>query len=998
MNREKIMNIHPIDEMRSGFETAFIDAANDSSLAYRPEFIINSYREGSKVLSALEQELSTCDSFAISVAFITKSGIEPLLQIFKDLEQRGVRGRILTTDYLTFSEPQALKTLAELKNISLRMYQTGDGPGFHTKGYIFHKEGIYRVLIGSSNMTQYALTVNQEWNAKIVSTEQGAFAEKICSEFELLWNSRQSQDFEHFYSEYLTRYEAVKKQQQLVRREKRPSLETYRLAPNSMQVGFIRSLKELLDKDAHKGLLISATGTGKTYASAFGVRDAIKPKGKVLFIVHRKTILRQAKDSYRQVFGSGKKMALLTGEDKDFQAVASADFVFAMITMISKDDVLRRFDPKTFTTIVIDEVHHAAAGSYRKVMDYFQPDFWLGMTATPDRTDEGNIYELFDHNIAYEIRLQQALENDLLCPFHYFGIRDIAFDQDADADQLMKQVEKGDLSVFNMLASDERADYVIRQARYYGWSGDRVKGLIFCSSIREAEVLSDKFNARGLRTLALSGSHSDAERQEAMDRLVSDCREDILDYILTVNIFNEGVDLPDINQVIMLRPTQSAIIFIQQLGRGLRKKEDKEYVVVLDFIGNYANNFLIPIALSGDRTYNKDNMRKYLMEGSNVIPGCSTIHFDEISRRTIFSAIDRATTPLKFLKEKYFNLRDRLGRMPTADEFYRYGEIDPILFMNYKRSSYYRFVRSVDKNCGLEEFTQAQEETLDFICTQIADGKRPHELVLLQLLMEENRLDPDLAAARLRQYNVIMRDEDYDSAIRVLDKSFLNTQGDKKRYQMVSFFEEAGGIDAGRQRRCSSYLKKLAGIKASDRQFREAVMDLIRYGLARYSDLYSDADEDNLVLYQKYSRRDACRILNWTRDDSSTVYGYRIKYGTCPIFVTYEKQEDISETTKYEDRFIDPGVFSWMTRSRVSLNSPESQSIIHAGENGLKMYLFIKKSDGEGTDFYYMGRVHPVGCRETTIADKNGKELPIMNFRLKLAHTVRPDIYDYLTR
>lgn len=985
------------DNLKNGLHAAFIDATGDTNLAFKPEFITNSYTEGQKVLSYIERELASCNSFAISVAFITKSGITPLLQILQELEQRNICGRILTTDYLMFSEPEALKTLAGLNNISLRMYQTSDGPGFHTKGYIFEKDGVYRILIGSSNMTQYALTVNQEWNAKIVSTEEGEFAQKVCSEFEHLWNSKRSLDFDLFYESYKTRYDAIQKQREIVRQEEIPSVEAYRLQPNSMQVGFIDSLKRTIEKKEQKGLLISATGTGKTYASAFGVRDALQPKGKVLFVVHRKTILRQALLSYQHVFGSGKKMALLTGEDQDYENIMAADFVFAMITMISKDNVMKKFDPMEFQTLVLDEVHHAAAPSYQKIMSYFKPEFWLGMTATPDRTDDGNIYELFDHNIVYEIRLQQALENNLLCPFHYFGIRDIAFDIDADADALMKRAEQGDYRVFNLLTSDERAEYVIQQASYYGWSGNRVKGLIFCSSVKEAIELSRKFNERGLRTLALSGDDSDTERQEAMDRLVSDTRNDILDYILTVNIFNEGVDLPDINQVIMLRPTQSAIVFIQQLGRGLRKKTNKEFVVVLDFIGNYANNFLIPIALSGDRTYNKDNMRKYLMEGSSIIPGCSTIHFDEISKKTIFSAIDKSTTPLKFLKEKYYNLRDRLGRMPTADEFYRYGEVDPILFIEYKKASYYQFVRSVDKDCGLEEFTEKQNQTLDFICTQIANGKRPHELVMLQQLMEEHVLHPDGTKARLQKYGMMLRQEDYESALGILDKSFLNTQADKAKYSMVSLFEDSKGHDQ-KVHRCATYMQKVSEMRRRDVQFQEAASDLIRYGLARYADFYSDTDEDNLVLYQKYSRRDACRILNWKQDDSSTIYGYRIKYGTCPIFVTYEKKDDISETTKYEDRFMDPQVFSWMTRSRVSLESAESQEIIHARENGLRMYLFVKKSDGEGTDFYYMGRVTPVGYRQTTISDKNGKQLPIMNFKLRLAHAVRADIYDYLTK
>ena len=707
----------------------------------------------------------------------------------------------------------------------------------------------------------------------------------------------------------------------------------------------------------------------------------------MLFIVHREQIAIQAMESFRLVLGETGTYGLLSGHSKDY----GKTYLFATMNMMAKDDIMKQFTPDEFDLIIIDETHRAGADSYQKIMSYFTPGFWLGMTASPERMDDFDIFKLFDHNIACEIRLQQALEEDLLCPFHYFGITEFISDANGEVDE-------NDLRSFSRLVADERVDFILQQAEYYGHSGNRVKGLVFCSRNKEARELSEKFNARGYHTVALDGADAPEKRLHCVDLLTGDDQGDYLDYIFTVDIFNEGVDLPEINQVIMLRPTQSAIVFIQQLGRGLRKKEDKEFVVILDFIGNYSNNFLIPIALSGDRTYNKDNMRKYLMEGSSVIPGCSTIHFDEISRKTIFSAIDKSTTPLKFLKEKYFNLRDRLGRMPTADEFYRHGEIDPILFIDYKKGSYYRFVRAIDKDCGLEEFSEKQNQTLDFICTQIVNGKRPHELLMLQELLEEGSVDPERTRSRLQAYDAALRDEDYRSALGILDKTFLNTQADKGKYALVSFFEDSGELQSQQVRRCAEYLKRLSRMSRSEMQFRDAAADLIHFGLARYSDNYSDTDEDNLVLYQKYSRRDVCRILNWEKDDSSTIYGYRIKYGTCPIFVTYEKKDDISETTKYEDQFVDPQVFSWMTRSRVSLDSTESQEIIHHERNGLKIYLFIKKSDGEGTDFYYMGRVRPIAWQETTIADKNGRLLPIMNFRMRLAHTVRNDIYDYLTK
>ena len=245
-------------------------------------------------------------------------------------------------------------------------------------------------------------------------------------------------------------------------------------------------------------------------------------------------------------------------------------------------------------------------------MRYFKPKFWLGMTASPD-TNQYDIYSIFDHHIAYEIRLQQALEEDLLCPFHYFGITDLEIDGKVFDDS-------AGVKNFSNLISDARVDYVIDKANYYGFSGDRVKGLIFCSRKDEAKELSKKFNERGLRTEVLTGEDDQARRETVIARLTDD--EDVdnqLDYIFTVDIFNEGVDIPEINQVIMLRPTQSPVVFIQQLGRGLRKYEGKEYVVILDFIGNYMNNFMIPIALSGDRSYNKDAiqiMKDYMASGS----------------------------------------------------------------------------------------------------------------------------------------------------------------------------------------------------------------------------------------------------------------------------------------------------------------------------------------------------------------------------------------------
>lgn len=677
-----------IVELGQGLRTAFINQNEQSNLAYKPQFISNNYKEGRKVISSIEDELSACEEFFISVAFITMSGITPLLQTLKELEQKGIPGKILTTDYLMFSDPKALQKLAGFQNLSLKMFMTQNTKaGFHTKGYVFRKEEIYRIIVGSSNMTLSALTVNREWNARIVSTDQGEYAQNVVAEFNELWNAKQALPYEQFidaYAELYVKNKIIQKQKEIARQAEIPSLEVYSLQPNSMQVGFINNLKKIYDAGEDRALLISATGTGKTYASAFAMRElGFK---RVLFLVHRNQIAKQAKKSYRKVFGEKVSMGLVTGNYQEYDR----DFVFATIQTLSKDDTLSKYDKTAFDAIVIDEAHHSSASSYKRVLEYFTPKLWLGMTATPDKRDDNlagrNIYEIFNHQIAYEIRLQNAMEEELLCPFHYFGITDLDVVSDAGS-SAEEKVEN-----FRYLTSDDRVANVMKQAEFFGHSGNRVKGLIFCSRIDEARELSGKFNEKGWRTTVLSGSDSESARAAAIERLAGDESEGALDYIISVDIFSEGVDVPEINQVIMLRPTESPIVFIQQLGRGLRKAEDKEYVVVIDFIGNYRNNFMIPIALSGDRSYNKDNIRRYVTEGGRIIPGASTIHFDEISRKRIFQAIDNANfSDIKLIRENYTNLKNMLGHIPALADFDKYGEMDVLrIFDNNSLGSYYR--------------------------------------------------------------------------------------------------------------------------------------------------------------------------------------------------------------------------------------------------------------------------------------------------------------------
>lgn len=957
--------------IQSGLSTAFLDKNISSNVLYRPQFISNDYKNGRKVLSAIEDELLHCDSFLISVAFITMGGITPLLQTLRTLEDKGIKGKILTTDYLAFSDPKALDKLATFSNIELKMYLVPDSKnGFHTKGYIFQSNEIYKILIGSSNMTNTALTTNREWNTKIVSTKSGEFVSEMLDEFEELWNHPNTYSYNEFIGAYRVHYEEYKK----VKQKEEIKLPSKQLIPNSMQQAFISSLRNIRNSNESKALLISATGTGKTYASAFALQDQ-NPK-KALFLVHREQIAKQALQSYKNVFKDTKTFGLLSGNSKDI----NVDYLFATMQTMSKKEVYSSFDPNTFDTIIIDEAHRIVAKSYQEIMEYFKPKFWLGMSASPERTDDFDVYAAFDHNIAYEIRLQQALEENLLCPFHYFGITDFLTDGN-----------ETDFTDFNYLTSNQRVDYIIKQTNYYGYSGERVKGLMFCSSKKEAATLSERLNLRGYRTLALSGEDSQEKREDAIDRLVSDTRSDYLQYILTVDIFNEGVDIPEINQVVLLRPTQSPIVFVQQLGRGLRKSQDKEYVVILDFIGNYKNNFMIPIALSGDRSYNKDNIRRYVLEGERIIPGSSTIHFDEISKKQIFASIDKLSGIKTFIKESYKNLKYKLNRTPLLMDFLSNHEVDPLVILKeYK--TYYKLLESIDASSIEKPLNDKELTVLEYYSSIIANSRRPIEAELLNQIINLYTIEPfDLLNQINSKYNTQFNMNHLNSALSNITGNFIKTSAEKDKYTLLNSVI----LHNDDKLSISNDFKNIL----TNTQFKEYIQDLIDVCIEKNKSLRNKKkDTFGFIMYEKYSRRDVCQLLNHIKDDASTMYGMKqLNKNTC-IFVTYHKADGINGAEyldgkpNYSDSFMDSQTFMW--NSKIG-NGPESK-YMKEFTSGETKRLFVKKSDGEGTDFYYMGTFEIDNIKGTTKKNNKGVLQPICDVTLKMNESIREDIFDYL--
>lgn len=1007
------MKKRQIEEIRRGIDTGLIDGRVNSNLAYRPQLISNDYDKGKKVLTSLMDELQSCEEFCISVAFITMSGLTPLLEVLKEIGQKGIRGRVLTTDYLLFSEPRAIAKLHQFDNIQLKMYRTeGAKEGFHTKGYIFKQQDIYKIIVGSANITAAALMQNKEWNAKLVSTQEGEYAETVVQEFEHLWESDRSEDFDVFYPRYKIRYEEQEKQRKLVKEAAIPNLADYRLTPNSMQVDFIDSMRKLVEAGSKKAMLISATATGKTYASAFAVRD-MKPK-KMLFLVHREQIARQAQASFNRVFQDSVTTGILSGTS----AQVDADYLFSTMQMMTKAEVHSQFEPTVFDVIIIDEVHRAGAASYQRIMDYFEPKLWLGMTASPYRTDGFDIYKLFDNNIAHEITLQQALEEDLLCPFHYFGITDLQVEDGLSAgleaapsreveetespngQQHVAQIpqvyqverEREDLGRFAKIEDGARVDYIIQQAQYYGYSGDRVKGLAFCRTLVEAANLSSLFNERGYRTAALTSGASIDQRLEVIERLVNDEAADRLDYIFTVDIFNEGIDIPEVNQVLMLRPTESPTIFIQQLGRGLRKADDKDYVVIIDFIGNYKNNFMIPIALFGDRTYNKDNIRKFVRESNRLIPGCSSVNFDEISKERIYESIDAANfSEIRLIKDSYQQLKFKLGRIPSLLDFEVHGSIDVQLIFDHKAlGSYYIFLKKYEENYAIR-LSEDKELMLKFISSKFGNGKRPHELLLIKSLLEG--VDRPLEKVRkllVQDYGLPYDHNTQVNLVNIAQGSFATGAASRT-------FEGCELI----QRHGPQYtISKTFWAMLQDAHFHQLIEEVVDFALYRNEKYYGNRYEDtNFQLYSKYTYSDVCRLLDWDKDHvplNIGGYKYDEKTKTYPVFINYDKAEDISLSINYEDRFISNSALIALSKSQRTKESEDVQRAVHAEELGIAMHLFVRKNKDDRTskEFYYLGKIRATGqLEEITMPETQMSAVEIF---YDLDVPVREDIYDYI--
>ncbi len=639
----------------------------------------------------LKNSIASADNIDIIVSFLMESGVKLLMEDLKNAICRGAKIRILTGSYLNITQPSALYLLKKEFNegIDLRFYNVPN-KSFHPKAYIFSgREN--EIYVGSSNISRGALTESIEWNYRFYEKDHPNDYREYKENFEDLFNNHSiiiDDDVMDNYSKNWVRPKIFKD----IDKIKSQNGVSLLYEPRGAQIEALYKLEETRNEGFDKALVVAATGIGKTYLAAF---DSRKYK-RVLFIAHREEIINQAAQSFKNI-RNNEEVGFFYNNIKD----TDKNIVFALVQTLGKEKYLNEkfFSKDYFDYIIIDEFHHAVSNNYRNIIEYFTPKFLLGITATPERLDSKDVFALCDYNMVYEIRLAEAINKGFLVPFRYYGIYDETVDY-SKIDFINGRYKEGELEKALML--NERANLIYNH--YSKYNSSRAMG--FCSSRKHAEYMAKYFSEKGIPSVAVySGAMGEysLNREEALNKL---SRGEIK-VLFSVDMFNEGLDIPNIDMVMFLRPTESSTIFLQQLGRGLRKSKGKDYLVVLDFIGNYKKADIIPFLLSG-KEYSK-SVSKNTKPSDHKFPEECIIDFD-------FKVIDlfkkMAASKLNIqekVREEYYRVKELLGHSPSRVEFF--NNIDEDIYDGIKVkakinpfNNYLGFLKEIN------ELSESQEE------------------------------------------------------------------------------------------------------------------------------------------------------------------------------------------------------------------------------------------------------------------------------------------------
>lgn len=896
--------------------------SNFNNQVIRPETSISrtslftGARKEPNLQEEIKREIFSADEICMLVSFIKWSGLRTILDELKLFTERGKKLKIITTSYMEATDFKAVEELSKLPNTEVKISYDTERTRLHAKSYIFKREnGFTTAYVGSSNMSNVAMTSGLEWNVKLSEKESFEIIAKINATFETYWNDSTFETFDNSEKnrEYLRN--ALSKS----KNNKTDMTFEFDIKPYTYQKEILENLEaERKIFGRYRNLVVAATGVGKTVISAFDYkrfRDE-NPRARLLFVAHREEILKKSRDTFRYICKDLNFGELLVGNNKP----ESIENLFVSIQSLNSSKLIERTSPDFYDYIVIDEVHHGAAQSYKKLLEYYKPKVLLGLTATPERMDGEDITRFFDKKMAYELRLPEAIDNKLLCPFQYFGVSDFI-----DLSELKwtrggyEVSELENVYVLDTEKAKRRARDIITNTIKYVDDIENVKALGFCVSIKHAEFMANEFNNAGIPSIALTGNSNDEIRKNAAKNLT----DGNIKVIFTVDLFNEGVDIPQVNTILFLRPTESLTIFLQQLGRGLRISEGKECLTVLDFIGQSNKNYKFADKYRALIGKTKKSVESYVKDGFVSLPKGCFIKLEKQAKEYVLRNIKGLKNNKDVLigKIKYFE--NDTGEKLNLKNFLRYNNISLDEFYNGKRT----FTRLCAEAEIIQDFQYENEEVLNKRIVNLLSMDSPK-------LIEFSRKYIKNTDMNLNKEDLILRN--------MLYYTFYVKNPDR---------EGISSIKEG--------IEKII----SNKLIKEEILDILDVLYEKINCVPIKNSYDficPLEVHCKYTQAQILAGLEYYREDFYGPMLEGVKYFKDKdldiFFITLNKSEkDFSELTLYEDYAISENLFHWQSQHKDTENSKNVQRYVNS--NG-RVSLFVreyKTENGKASPYIYLG-------------------------------------------